>query len=375
MLPDRSTRRALVARLLRARRPRRVPRQGRRRAGARLSSSQGVGAAAHAPRRLARARPLALRRPRRRDARRSRPRSTQARGGQRPGRRRRRPRRASARAGSASSSSSAAARAACASTRATAVAHGKNDPAPADPRAVPRLLRHHRPRTTTAARARRSPAACCCSTSASRDALPLLFDFLGVPDPAAPGAAHRPGGAPAPALRRRCASVVAERAATREPTVTLLEDLHWIDAASDAFLAQHGRRARRQPRTCCCVNFRPEYQRRLDAEVVLPAAPAGAARRRGDRASCSRDLLGSDPSLAGLADADPRAHRRQPVLHRGGRAVAGRVGTPRRARAGAYRLVTPVERARGARRPCRRCSRRASTGCPSARSSCCRPRR
>ena len=33
------------------------------------------------------------------------------------------------------------------------------------------------------------------------DALPLLFDFLGVADPAAPGAAARPRGAPAPAPR------------------------------------------------------------------------------------------------------------------------------------------------------------------------------
>ena len=37
----------------------------------------------------------------------------------------------------------------------------------ADPRALPRLLRHHRAGRRPQARARRSPAACCCSTSAS----------------------------------------------------------------------------------------------------------------------------------------------------------------------------------------------------------------
>ncbi len=34
------------------------------------------------------------------------------------------------------------------------------------------------------------------------DDLPLIFDFLAVPDPEQPGAAHGPGGAPAPAARR-----------------------------------------------------------------------------------------------------------------------------------------------------------------------------
>ena len=42
----------------------------------------------------------------------------------------------------------------------------------------------------------------CCSTSASREDLPLLFDFLAVPDPERPVPAHGSRGAPAPAARR-----------------------------------------------------------------------------------------------------------------------------------------------------------------------------
>ena len=91
--------------------------------------------------------------------------------------------------------------------------------------------------------------------------------------------------------------------------------------------------ARAGTRSLLLVNFRPEYRAEWMQKSwyrQIPLAPLGP---RGDRASCCADLLGNDPSLAGLAGADPRAHRRQPVLHRGGGAVADRVGQSRRARA------------------------------------------
>ena len=70
-----------------------------------------------------------------------------------------------------------------------------------------------------------------------REVLPVLFDFLGVPDPGAAGAAHGSRGAPAPAASPCCARSCS--ATTRRPQlVTLIEDLHWIDAASEAFLAE-----------------------------------------------------------------------------------------------------------------------------------------
>ena len=59
---------ALVGRLLRARRSRRLPTSRASASRCGVFELRGLGAAAHALRRLARARPLALRRPRRRHA-------------------------------------------------------------------------------------------------------------------------------------------------------------------------------------------------------------------------------------------------------------------------------------------------------------------
>ena len=54
------------------------------------------------------------------------------------------------------------------------------------------------------------------------------------------------------------------------------------------------------------------------------------------------DLLGADPSLDGLPELRQRAHRRQPVLHRGGVQLLVEAGNLEGER-GAYRLVRPVE--------------------------------
>ena len=69
----------------------------------------------------------------------------------------------------------------------------------------------------------------------AQDALPLLFEFLGVPDPERPAPEHGPRGAAAAAVRDGDPASCGRRTA-REPVVLLLEDLHWIDAASAAFL-------------------------------------------------------------------------------------------------------------------------------------------
>jgi adenylate cyclase len=89
-----------------------------------------------------------------------------------------------------------------------------------------------------------------------REALPLVFDFLGVPDPERPLARMDPD-----ARQRQLVALVSEvtRArSAREPAVLLIDDLHWIDAASDALL---GRilDAVRGTRTLVLVNLRPEY--------------------------------------------------------------------------------------------------------------------
>ena len=203
------------------------------------------------------------------------------------------------------------------------------------------LLRHHRAGRRPHARARRSPAACCCSTTASARSLPLLFDFLGVPDPERPVPRIDPDAQAAPALRRAApasssarAEAAADGDADRGPALARRRQRRVPGAV--------GRRRRRHARLLL-VNFRPEYHADWMQQVVLPAAAAGAARAARRCASCSHDLLGTDPSIAALAERDPRAHRRQSVLHRGGGAVADRVGAPRRASAAPIGWSTPIE--------------------------------
>ncbi len=129
-----------------------------------------------------------------------------------------------------------------------------------------------------------------------REALPLVFDFLGVPDPERPLPRMEPE-----ARQRQLVGFVSELSrarSAREPAVILIDDLHWIDPASDALLARllDGVGG---TRTLMLLNFRPEYQaewmRRADYQQV-------ALRPLGREASeeLLTALLGSDGSLARL---------------------------------------------------------------------------
>ena len=129
-----------------------------------------------------------------------------------------------------------------------------------------------------------------------REALPLVFDFLGVPDP------ERPAPRLDPDARQRqlvafTGELVRARSA-REPAVLLIDDLHWIDPASDALLARIIE-VMSGTRTFMLLNFRPEYSadwmRRADYQQV-------ALRPLGPEAidELVRSLLGDHPSLAPL---------------------------------------------------------------------------
>jgi adenylate cyclase len=66
------------------------------------------------------------------------------------------------------------------------------------------------------------------------DALPLLFDFLGVADPQRPAPRLDPE-----ARQRQIIAVmrqVIQSVSEEQPTVTMVEDLHWLDDASGEFL-------------------------------------------------------------------------------------------------------------------------------------------
>jgi adenylate cyclase len=128
--------------------------------------------------------------------------------------------------------------------------------------------------------------------------LPLVFDFLGVADPEQ----RAPTLDPDTRQRRLFAFVrrLVQGLSAREPTLILVDDLHWIDGASDAFLSQIVE-AVGGSRSMLLVNFRPEYRAewmQRSYYLQLPLAPLGPEAI----AELLGDLLGEDASLVGLHD-------------------------------------------------------------------------
>ncbi len=130
------------------------------------------------------------------------------------------------------------------------------------------------------------------------DALPSVFDFLSVPDP------QRPAPQISAEARQRqlvglMRQVVQSESTATQPTVTLIEDLHWLDAASAEFL-EHLVDARAGSRSLLLLNFRPEYHADWMQKSwyrQIPLTPLGVD----DIAELLGDLLGADASLAHLA--------------------------------------------------------------------------
>ena len=106
--------------------------------------------------------------------------------------------------------------------------------------------------------------------------VPLLLQFLGIPDPARPAPRIAPE-----AVLSRLTEVVTTLARARgrsEPMVMVVEDLHWIDAASESLLRALVAEAA-STRTLAFVNYRPEYAGLpgLDGVIALAPLPAAAA--------------------------------------------------------------------------------------------------
>jgi len=169
--------------------------------------------------------------------------------------------------------------------------------------------------------------------------LPLLFDFLGVPDPARPlpqlsaEARHR-------SLRGAVCRLV--RAPNRRHSiVALVEDLHWMDEGSATLLGELISSVE-GTKTLAIVNFRPEYDaRRWAGENTyrsISLEPLGPGGTR----ELLRDLAGEDPSLDGLAELIHERTAGNPFFIEEivrGLAEAGNLEGER----GAYRLARPVE--------------------------------
>ncbi len=170
------------------------------------------------------------------------------------------------------------------------------------------------------------------------DDLPVLFGFLGVPDPDRP-APQLSAEARQRALRGIVCRLV--RAPNRrEPIVTVIEDLHWIDEGSAAMLGDLFE-AVEGTQTLVVVNFRPEYTRTWSGPSnyrEVPLEPLGPAATH----ELMRDLAGEDPSLDGLAELIHRRTAGNPFFVEEivrALAEAGNLEGER----GAYRLARPVE--------------------------------
>ena len=173
---------------------------------------------------------------------------------------------------------------------------------------------------------------------AMRTHLPLVFDFLGVPDP------ERPVPPMDPEPRRRMLYAALRRtlqcSGAKEPAVMLIEDMHWIDGASLAFF---GDMIKVLPETCemLLMNYRPEFHPPwMDDPCFEQIAlePLGAAAV----GEILRDLLGHDPSVQRLARNIERTTSGNPffveeLVH--ALVEAGGLEGTR----GAYRLLKPVE--------------------------------
>src|SRR5439155_6904205 len=129
----------------------------------------------------------------------------------------------------------------------------------------------------------------------------VMFEFLGVPDPREP-AVHLSPEAMQREITEITKRLIVARARRNESRVVLFEDVHWFDAASEK--AQAAVLDAIPPtgvRSLVLCTFRPGYRAAWMEKPFyreLPLRPLGPDAI----VDLLRDLLGSDPSVAGLAD-------------------------------------------------------------------------
>jgi class 3 adenylate cyclase len=129
-------------------------------------------------------------------------------------------------------------------------------------------------------------------------ALPLLFEFMRVPDPARP-VAEQTADERMRALLDLLRRLTAARS-RREPALLVFEDLHWVDPQTEEFV-EGMVEAVAGTRTLFVANFRPEYRAAWMGRThyqQLPLRPLDAEAAT----TLLADWLGPDPSLAGLAE-------------------------------------------------------------------------
>src|SRR6184192_3158080 len=201
------------------------------------------------------------------------------------------------------------------------------------------------------------------------DGLPLLLDFLGVPDP------ERPVPRMDPEARQRQLFELIRRLvharSRREPAVLLIDDLHWIDGASEGFV-ETIIEALSGTRTLFLVNFRRSTTRagrRSPTTSSSPSCHSGPRRSPSCWPRCSaptRRSPGLSSACASAPEETPSSSRRS--CSRWWRLEPSREPGVRTAWRGRWPRSP-------SRRRCRRCSPRASIASRSVRSRSCRRRR
>ena len=128
------------------------------------------------------------------------------------------------------------------------------------------------------------------------DDLPLVFDFLGVPDPERPVPKMNPEGR-GRALADFLCRLVGNPARTKT-LVLIVEDLHWIDEGSQLML--HGLiEGMGGTPTLVLVNYRPEHTPAWSDSPVFERVDLQPLDRE-DTAQLLCDIIGCDPSLDGI---------------------------------------------------------------------------
>ena len=123
----------------------------------------------------------------------------------------------------------------------------------------------------------------------------LLDDLLGIADPDVPLPQIDPD-----ARRRRLTALINTASLARtQPALFLIEDAHWIDAASESLLTELLAATPRTP-SMVLITYRPEYQgapARMPGAQTIALAPLADS----DTAALLGELLGSHPSVGELA--------------------------------------------------------------------------
>jgi class 3 adenylate cyclase/tetratricopeptide (TPR) repeat protein len=174
-----------------------------------------------------------------------------------------------------------------------------------------------------------------------REVLPVLFELFGVPDPERPPPPMDPE-----AKQRQAFSVLRRIVQGADPRVgarnfvTVIEDMHWVDAASEAFIEQWVD-ALAGGAGLLVLNFRPEYRAewmRKSYYRQLPLTPLGPDAIR----ELLEDLLGTHESLVGLAEAIHHRTGGNPFFTEEVAQSLIEAGHLQGER-GNYRLVTPID--------------------------------